>query len=320
MIPKFVEILKAPGFRALILKILYQLSIEDKTKASFTYTECLPLIYQLIIHCPEQMVGKELVALAVNLTINPRNAETLAADDQLQELIKRAKAHQDILLFKVIKNITQFAASAQDIMEQYIEDYIDMAMRTQDNTDLQLELVGTLVYIASDRWQELVGKKNLIEFIHNQIVNTYAEDDILLECIMLISTIMRDDSIAQQIAMSFLIKLLQDLLGAKQEDDEMVQQILNTFLKFLFFKSTRDYVIHNTDMLQIVLELLQDKNPNIRKLVDTILDHIAAYDENCKREIKRRKFETHNQTYLQISEEEEKAQGMMYGEEDPALY
>ena len=49
--------------------------------------------------------------------------------------------------------------------------------------------------------------------------------------------------------MSFLIKLLQDLLGAKQEDDEMVQQILNTFLKFLFFKSTRDYVIHNTDMV-----------------------------------------------------------------------
>lgn len=53
MIPKLVEILKAPGFRALILKILYQLSIEDKAKAVFTYTECIPLIYQLIIHCPE---------------------------------------------------------------------------------------------------------------------------------------------------------------------------------------------------------------------------------------------------------------------------
>lgn len=48
----------------------------------------------------------------------------------------------------------------------------------------------------------------MIEFIHNQLVNTYAEDDILLECIMLISTIMRDENIAQQISMSFLIKLL----------------------------------------------------------------------------------------------------------------
>lgn len=42
-------------------------------------------------------------------------------------------------------------------METYIEEYIDMAMNTQDNTDLQLELVGTLVYIASDRWKDLVG-------------------------------------------------------------------------------------------------------------------------------------------------------------------
>ena len=45
LIPKLVEILKAPGFRALILKILYHLSLEDKTKATFTYTECIPLVY-----------------------------------------------------------------------------------------------------------------------------------------------------------------------------------------------------------------------------------------------------------------------------------
>lgn len=78
LIPKLVEILKAPGFRALILKLLYHLSMEDKLKATFTYTECIPLVYQLIIHCPEPIVGKELVALAVNLTTNSRNAEIIA--------------------------------------------------------------------------------------------------------------------------------------------------------------------------------------------------------------------------------------------------
>lgn len=78
LIPKLVEILKAPGFRALILKILYHLSMEDKLKATFTYTECIPLCFQLIIHCPEPIVGKELIALAVNLTTNGRNAEIMA--------------------------------------------------------------------------------------------------------------------------------------------------------------------------------------------------------------------------------------------------
>ena len=75
LIPAVVEILKAPGYRALILKLLYHLSLEDKTKATFNYTECIPLVYQLIIHCPEPIVGKELIALAINLTINTRNAE-----------------------------------------------------------------------------------------------------------------------------------------------------------------------------------------------------------------------------------------------------
>jgi hypothetical protein len=36
----------------------------------------------------------------------------------------------------------------------------------------------------------------------------YAEDDILLECVMLVGTICRNDDIAQTIASSYLIKLL----------------------------------------------------------------------------------------------------------------
>ena len=34
MIPKLVDTLKAPGFRAQIIKLLYHLSLEDKAKAS----------------------------------------------------------------------------------------------------------------------------------------------------------------------------------------------------------------------------------------------------------------------------------------------
>ena len=40
--------------------------------------------------------------------------------------------------------------------------------------------------------------------------------------------------------------MLQDLLGAKQEDDEMVQQILQTFFKLLFFQPTREIVLYKT--------------------------------------------------------------------------
>ena len=136
------------------------------------------------------------------------------------------------------------------------------------------ELLGTMVYIPSDGWEQVIVKTNFIEFIHNNLVNGFAEDDIVLECVMLISTICRTEEIAQMIASSYLINMLQDLLGAKQEDDEMVQQILNTFFKFLFFTPTRDIVLRQIQMVSIVLELLSDKNPNIKGLVNAILDYV----------------------------------------------
>jgi hypothetical protein len=52
-IPKLVELLKVPNYRAILLKILYHVSQEDKAKATFTYTECIPLVYQLVIHFPD---------------------------------------------------------------------------------------------------------------------------------------------------------------------------------------------------------------------------------------------------------------------------
>ena len=151
-----------------------------------------------------------------------------------------------------------------------------------------------MVYMPTDAWAEKVEQYSIIEFLHNHLENAYAEDDILLECVMLVGTICRNDVTALMIAQSFLIKLLQDLLGSKQEDDEMVQQILNTFFKFLFFAPTRDMVLHQTQMVSIVLELLSDKNPNIRVLVNAILDYVQIHDDNWKQEIKAKRFQVHN--------------------------
>ena len=102
-------------------------------------------------------------------------------------------------------------------------DLIEMVKVMTENTDLQLEILGTLVYIHSDKWEEVSVQTNFIEFLHNNLVSGYAEDDIMLESIMLVATICRNESSAEKIATSYLISMLHNLLGAKQEDDEMVQ-------------------------------------------------------------------------------------------------
>lgn len=71
-----------------------------------------------------------------------------------------------------------------------------------------LELLGTMVYIPSDSWEVVIQKTNFIEFIHNNLVNGFAEDDIVLELVMLVSTICRSENIAQMIASSYLINML----------------------------------------------------------------------------------------------------------------
>jgi len=52
------------------------------------------------------------------------------------------------------------------------------------------------VYVHSDKWEEIISKYNFIEFLHNNLVNGFAEDDIVLESVMLVGTITRNDDIA----------------------------------------------------------------------------------------------------------------------------
>ena len=71
--------------------------------------------------------------------------------------------------------------------------YIELAHSSEEHTDLLLELLGTMVYMPTDHWADKIEKCGIIEFLHNHLDNQYAEDDILLECVMLVGTICRND-------------------------------------------------------------------------------------------------------------------------------
>ena len=68
-----------------------------------------------------------------------------------------------------------------------------------------LELIGTLVYIHTDKWEEAIVDTEFIQFLSVVLGSEYSEDDILLECIMLIATICRTEKISEYVAQSYLI-------------------------------------------------------------------------------------------------------------------
>ena len=102
-----------------------------------------------------------------------------------------------------------------------------------------------------------------------------------------------------------VILSLIELLKAKQEDDEMVLQIVFVFQQILRNESTRDYMIKETGIFNnfftdqtkltilksiespaYLIDLMHDKNPEIRKVCDYCLDIIAISDTEWASRIK----------------------------------
>ena len=132
----------------------------------------------------------------------------LAGDGQLDELIARAKKFGDTLLFKCIRNIAQFNPNCQESFQSYLGDFAVMVQQCGENTDMMLEIIGTLVYIHTDRWEHVIMETDFINFLTQTLANEYYEDDILLECIMLIATICRTEKVSEMIANSYLVQVL----------------------------------------------------------------------------------------------------------------
>lgn len=83
-----------------------------------------------------------------------------------------------------------------------------------------------------------------------------------------------------------VITSLIELLKAKQEDDEMVLQIVFVFQQILRNESTRDYMIKETESPAYLIDLMHDKNQEIRKVCDYCLDKITMYDEEWATRLK----------------------------------
>ena len=69
-------------------------------------------------------------------------------------------------------------------------------------------------------------------------------------------------------------------MTAKQEDDEMVLQIVYVFYQMIFHESTREVIIGQTQAPAYLIDLMHDKNQEIRKVCDNTLDIIAVSSDS----------------------------------------
>ncbi len=74
LVPRLVELLKKSSYRAKVLGILYHLSMDKEGREILACKETTSIIMQLIIKFPQPLLAKELVALAINMSLNERCA------------------------------------------------------------------------------------------------------------------------------------------------------------------------------------------------------------------------------------------------------
>lgn len=323
-VPKLVNLLKTPIYRAKTLKLLYHLSVDDRCKSMITYTDGIPMLMGLVLNFPQDMLAKELAALMINLSYYPRNVELMLNNKGLNLLMDRFADKRDVLLMKIIRNISLYSFMQQQesgsgdvnyrfrgLWSPHVKTLLEI-MLEEKNHDLIIEIVGCLANMtvydlpSTFNWSKLLRDHGLLSFCSRMLVPGLAQNDLVLEIILLLSTISTDQQACELLASGNIIPTLYQLLKEKGEDVEIVLQLLNCFHKLMHFTSSRETVLYNTRIFADIVDCLDHRNPAVRAKAEEMSSIVLEFDRKPTGEfgamgnqILKRRFETYNKAWLQ---------------------
>uniref|UniRef100_A0A671PKA2 Kinesin-associated protein 3-like n=1 Tax=Sinocyclocheilus anshuiensis TaxID=1608454 RepID=A0A671PKA2_9TELE len=318
LLSKLTSLLGDEAQRQIAMCILYHISMDDRFKSMFAYTDCIPQVMKMLFDCGEERIDAELISFCINLAANKRNAQIMCEGNGLKMLMKRALKLKDPLMMKMIRNISQHDGPSKNLFIDYVGD-LAAQIGLKEEEEFVIECLGTLsnLTIPDLDWELVLKEYNLVPYLKDHLKPGSAEDDLILEVVIMIGTVSMDDSCAVMLAKSGIIPALIELLNAQQEDDEFVCQIVYVFYQMVFHQATRDVIIKETQAPAYLIDLMHDKNAEIRKVCDNTLDIIAEYDVEWGKKIQSEKFRWHNSQWLEMVENRQmdEAEPFMYGDD-----
>ncbi|XP_042369134.1 kinesin-associated protein 3a [Plectropomus leopardus] len=319
LIPKVSSLLADEGQRQLSMCILYHISMDDRFKSMFADTDCIPQLMRMVFDCGEEKMDVELISLCINLAANKSNAKVICEGNGLKMLIKRAVKLKDVLVMKMIRNLSQHNGPTKGLFLDHVGD-LAAQINEEEAEEFVIECLGTLANLTVPDldWALVLTEYNLVPYLKKRLKPGSAEDDLILEVVIMIGTVSMDDSCAAMLAKSGIIPALIELLNAQQEDDEFVCQIVYVFYQMVFHKATRDVIVKDTQAPAYLIDLMHDNNAEIRKVCDNTLDIIAEYDEEWGKKIQNEKFRWYNGQWLEMVENrlmDDTGEPFLYGED-----
>lgn len=170
LLSKLVAFLSDDKHHGIAIRILYHMSLDDKVKSMFTYTECIPLATDMLILNLNQKADTDLIALCINLALNKRNAELMTDNNRLHTLMSRAFKYQDALLMKMIRNISNHE-QLRGLFVDFVGDLASALTECRDE-NFVVECVGILgnLSLPDLDYSQILHKFNLIPWIRNALI------------------------------------------------------------------------------------------------------------------------------------------------------
>lgn len=81
--------------------------------------------------------------------------------------------------------------------------------------------------------------------------------------------------------------------------------MMNVF-RLMLYKDTRNAILNNAEVVLEIIEQLGNTNTNVRKQAEQVLDIVQYYGTQWSNTIKLKKYQVHNQAFLQVLEEYER--------------
>ncbi|CAB1332229.1 unnamed protein product, partial [Coregonus sp. 'balchen'] len=179
----------------------------------------------------------------------------------------------------MIRNVSQHDGPTKNLFIDYVGD-LAAQMGGEEREEYVIECLGTLanLTIPDLDWEMVLKEYNLVPYLKYLLKPGSAEDDLILEVVIMMGTVSMDDSCAAMMAKSGIIPALIELLNAKQEDDEFVCQIVYVFYQMVFHQATRDVIIKDTQAPAYLIDLMHDKNAEIRKWLEMVENRAMGDD------------------------------------------
>ncbi|KAK0415232.1 hypothetical protein QR680_011840 [Steinernema hermaphroditum] len=302
------------------MKLFYQLSVNDDAKAMTTFTDCIEIIMRQIL---EGGASRTVKAILINISLEKRNAQLVCgADGQGLDLVMGlALENTDILMMKAIRNIASHHGPTQDNFAKWVPDLATVVLDYCEQTDSHhycfgVECLGTMAQLVTIEWSQLEQTPRLMKWIETklELSNTpreagvthpgersfaTASDELVLQILILLGTMATHLESARFVVP--LVDHLIKILKAKQEDDEMVIQIVYIFHGLLKHREFGDRLVNrDSDIVAYLIDLMYDRNAPIRAICDEALQVIADSNEELRRRIDGERFKHHNSQWLEM--------------------